>query len=81
MLNECMLLLKLFLKISNLAQKAYYLFNPFDQLRKLTYLFYILTTYILDKLCIFDSNRVHINFIITCLLSDLINTLSLINIK
>jgi hypothetical protein len=57
------------------------IFSPFDQLRKLTYLFHVLTTCILDKLSMFNSDIVHINFKIKCVLCDLVNTLSLINIK
>jgi hypothetical protein len=59
------------------------LFSPFDQLRKLTYLFHvlILTISILYKLCILNSDLVHINFDIKSLLCDLMNTLFLINIK
>ena len=56
-------------------------FSPFDQLRKLTYLFHVLTISILYTLCILNSDIVHINFDIKCLLYDLMNTLSLINIK
>lgn len=56
-------------------------FKPFDQHRKFTYLCNALTIMILDKFVIFNSDIVHINFDIKCLLCDLINTLSLINIK